>query len=58
MPGLLHILLQGHTPVTCGPRVDKIVLLRREHAVSSSLQLKQLLLVTARVVLLDGVQLV
>lgn len=56
--GLLLILLQGYTPGTCRPRTDKIVLLRREHAVSLSLQLKQLLLATARAMLPDGVQIV
>lgn len=58
LPGLLHILLQGYSPVTCHPRTGKIVLLWREHAVSLSLQLKQLLLATARAMLLDGVQIV
>lgn len=56
--GLLLILLQGYTPDTCRSRTDKIVLLRQEHAVSLSLQLKQLLLATARAMLQDGVQIV
>jgi len=55
MPRLVHILLQDYTPVTWSPRLGKIVRLQREHAISLSLRLKQLLLATARVMLLDGV---
>lgn len=57
MPGHPHIFLHGYTPVTCSPGLDKIVHLWRECSISLSLQLKQLLLATARVVLLEGLQL-